>query len=422
MASEITKKRMSQEIQLLKNLSADHKVVIKKSSLGEHFFADLKGSLVKSEFADPNQKVYKFEILLDSYFPFKAPHVYCLTPFSNSSLIDRRDLFIDISRRQWVSSQTVYELIKLIPDFISDVLISESANEQKFFGTFHLGMRYDVNEWKQAALKGVNYHVVICDEIDPNEPRTGKTRYLVITDNALLLLEPEGRSKQQNGILVSWATLQSLEKLRRNLDIENVIAFCWLEQKEKEWILKFQNATEVINCVISKMGNLGVKSERRQFNHKKILAKEVTEEAIRSFNISQVLDLIAVYESAIVQDITLENIQNLMALYQKAIEYYSAMDTKRFTDFLNRLQTLLKREDIQVVLNSATEKYDLPPKKEEGKSEVEAEPSKEELEQEAKGGVELEEELIAKSTGAVGEGEGGAQIEVDPEVEGDHKE
>lgn len=52
-----------------------------------------------------------------------------------------------------------------------------------------------MNEWKQAALKGVNYHVVICDEIDPNEPRTGKTRYLVITDNALLLLEPEGRSK-----------------------------------------------------------------------------------------------------------------------------------------------------------------------------------------------------------------------------------
>lgn len=48
------------------------------------------------------------------------------------------------------------------------------------------------------------------------------------------------------------------------------------------------------------MGNLGVKSERRQFNHKKILAKEVTEEAIRSFNISQVLDLIAVYESAII--------------------------------------------------------------------------------------------------------------------------
>jgi len=36
----------------------------------------------------------------------------------------------------------------------------------------------------------------------------------------------------------------------------------------------------------------------------------------------------------------------LSNLYQKAIEYYSAFDNMMFNDFLNRMQSLLSREDI----------------------------------------------------------------------------
>jgi len=41
-----------------------------------------------------------------------------------------------------------------------------------------------------------------------------------------------------------------------------------------------------------------------------------------------------------------------LSLYQKAIEYFSAIDSGRFEDFLNRNKKLLSREDVQMVLNS----------------------------------------------------------------------
>lgn len=47
--------------------------------------------------------------------------------------------------------------------------------------------------------------------------------------------------------------------------------------------------------------------------------------------------------------------QTLTTLYQKAIEYYSAFDDLMYNDFLNRMQSLLQREDIQIVLHSLEE-------------------------------------------------------------------
>jgi len=44
-----------------------------------------------------------------------------------------------------------------------------------------------------------------------------------------------------------------------------------------------------------------------------------------------------------------------MDSYQKAIEYYSALDNKCFEDFLNRMTNLFKREEIQKALSQPEE-------------------------------------------------------------------
>ena len=59
------------------------------------------------------------------------------------------------------------------------------------------------------------------------------------------------------------------------------------------------------------------------------------------------------YEEAVKQgDFDLETIRTLTALYPKAIEYFSAFDNNMFNDLLNRMQSLLQREDVQALLNS----------------------------------------------------------------------
>jgi len=48
------------------------------------------------------------------------------------------------------------------------------------------------------------------------------------------------------------------------------------------------------------------------------------------------------YEEAVKQgDFDLDTIKTLTALYQKAIEYFSAFDNNMFNDLLNRMQSLL---------------------------------------------------------------------------------
>ena len=69
-------------------------------------------------------------------------------------------------------------------------------------------------------------------------------------------------------------------------------------------------------------------------------------------DIQQILEHIAVYEESLNIDLSLSTIQTLMALYPKAIEYYSALDDSMYNDILNRMQSLLQREDIQIVLHS----------------------------------------------------------------------
>lgn len=65
--------------------------------------------------------------------------------------------------------------------------------------------------------------------------------------------------------------------------------------------------------------------------------------------------MIAIYENAISEDLTLVNIQTLLSLYSQAIEYYSAIDDPRHEQFLHRQMQFLKQPEINAVLSSQVE-------------------------------------------------------------------
>lgn len=156
-------------------------------------------------------------------------------------------------------------------------------------------------------------------------------------------------------LLLAWATLQSLDKLRRNLNRPELVSFIWRHVEGKQpWVLNLliKNHEQCIGLLVTNMQNMGVGIEKNVKNQAKIKESEVTKEAIAQMDIEQILEHIAVYESALNTDLSLSTVQTLTTLYQKAIEYYSAFNDLMFNDFLNRMQSLLQREDIQVILNS----------------------------------------------------------------------
>ncbi len=89
----------------------------------------------------------------------------------------------------------------------------------------------------------------------------------------------------------------------------------------------------------------------------KIAESDVTRASVAQMDIQNVMVHIETYEQAIeTGDLDINTIQTLSSvLYPKAIEYFSAFDNNMYNDLLNRMQSLLQREDILMVINSAQE-------------------------------------------------------------------
>ena len=88
----------------------------------------------------------------------------------------------------------------------------------------------------------------------------------------------------------------------------------------------------------------------------KISESDVKIGSAARLDIHMILDAIDRHEDFIAAgELDIDTIQGLTALYQKGIEYYSAFDNVMFTDLLYRMQSLLQREDINMILNSMQE-------------------------------------------------------------------
>ena len=127
----------------------------------------------------------------------------CRTAFSTPPLNDGRDLFNDILKSEWKIAKKLYEIVQYIPDFIADIITTEE--EMKVYGKFHLGETYDITEWGMDS-QNKDAKIFECEEQDESDDELFYKRFMVVTQSALILLEP-GTSIKNNATCLSWATL-----------------------------------------------------------------------------------------------------------------------------------------------------------------------------------------------------------------------
>ena len=90
------------------------------------------------------------------------------------------------------------------------------------------------------------------------------------------------------GLLLAWATLQTLDKLRRNLNRPDLVSFVWRHVDGKQpWVLNLliPKHEECIAALVTNMQNMGVGVEKNTKNQTKIKESEVTKEAISQMDI-----------------------------------------------------------------------------------------------------------------------------------------
>ncbi|TNV81344.1 hypothetical protein FGO68_gene13949 [Halteria grandinella] len=279
----------------------------------------------------------------------------CLTPFSQPPLSDGRDLYTDIMKgEEWKIGRKLYEIVQFIPEFISEVKIAEESRGTDF-GTFHLGYLYNIEAtWSPAQ-------VYACEEQDEKDDEMFYPRSIVVTPSALLLFESHKHQSRSVGMLIAWASLHRLDRVRRNITSRPQFLTLQWSDNAKPWIMHIfiteGREEQFVGHLVTQMANLGVGVEKVRKNQTKIKESDVTKEAIAQMDIEQLQEHILDYEDEIASyDLSLSTIQTLTTLYQKAIEYYSALDRlEQTTDYLERMQSLLARDDVQIVLNSYEE-------------------------------------------------------------------
>ena len=96
---------------------------------------------------------------------------------------------------------------------------------------------------------------------------------------------------------------------------------------------KYEECTKLIVSNLTSLGvnNKAAKVKSQHVDRPKIALHEVTKEAIMQMDINELISNMQAYEEEVLlsdsgEGLTISTVQTLITLYQKAIEYYSAMD------------------------------------------------------------------------------------------------
>jgi len=222
----------------------------------------------------------------------------------------------------------------------------------KFYGKFAVGEIYDFNNWISCDKFSIfpyktHYKIEFFKVEDINDAT--KQLCILITESAFLLFE---KISENSGKLKIWASLFGLSKIERNIEVPKNIIFHWFMPNSNDLFKQeyfIEDADNLIKFMKIKMKNLGLGIE-----HIGGLPEEKNEEKKEIIspenNIKQILEEIEKMDKDPKISVEIGNIQKLLDLYQKAIEYYSALGDPKYDIYLKKMKEIMKRGDIQKCL------------------------------------------------------------------------
>lgn len=129
----------------------------------------------------------------------------------------------------------------------------------------------------------------------------------------------------------AWATLASLEKIKHSLEYNDQITMQWrkLDDARPAWVLSVlmnQNSNECVTLIMRNLKQAGITSTKAFEKKRKIRESEVTQASVSELKIDALLRTIEEWEGMMGADKSADTVQHLMALYNKAVIYYSALN------------------------------------------------------------------------------------------------
>ena len=181
---------------------------------------------------------------------------------------------------------------------------------------------------------------------------SAKKLWLIVTESAWLILEQSPSSNDESkGTLRTWASLYGLKGMERNLDVPHNVVFEWHKPDTTEAATFKQeyfveNAEACMHHIASKMAMLGM-DVAHAGNHDGASSES-------DVDIAQLLAEVEDAEITMSKGLELNTLQRLVNLYQKVIEYYSAVGDAKYDTYLQKMKDMMKRGDIQQCMQKGT--------------------------------------------------------------------
>ena len=257
----------------------------------------------------------KFLLIISKDYPNKEPEIYCLTVFSHPHLCDGRNLINNIINGDWNKKKLPLEtLINKIPNFIikQNELIKEDNSIN--IGKYILKKIYKINFIKELPIF---FHLIL-----------NKNQILTISDISLCFYDLD-KNNVGSCILSSY------------IDIKDIIEI--ISKPDKSMIIiKYKNKkTKTIDIITPSYEVIqGILNEKMKIYQKK-------SGKLPDIDIVKVEQEIEAKEKELnKEESNRDKVTNLMSLYQKAVEYYSAINDQKFAVFTSKIHKLLENSQL----------------------------------------------------------------------------
>ena len=311
----------------------------------------------------------RFVLLIKQTYPITPPNLYCITRFCIPELCDCRDLLEDTLQMKWDSENCFLKLIiSQIPSFIQRYLLYYNFNnnnkdnnnyifeKRKFFGKYYLDSIYEFTIIKYIPYL---YFDVISEVVGNDENSMNiEDRKILITDDFVLLFCNKSLYELDQLRLVFVGPITSLIYIRQFIN-DGIVLLKWIT-KGKEigqnycftMQLRTPDGDYIVDTLIDNLSKRSIKfkvTNRVNGNIKR-------EGSVPFVEINLVEEEIKHLEKKIEnkEDITKESISVLVNLYEKAIQYYSALNDEKFKLYINRLHEIYSNNEYTSLLNMKT--------------------------------------------------------------------
>jgi len=308
--------------------------------------------------------VIRFLLQIKSTYPETPPLLFCISRFCIPELCDGRDFLEDTLQMKWDKNNCFLKLIiSQIPSFVQRYLnyingmnnISNIILKRRMFGKYYLDSIYETSIIKYIPYLYFNSISEIVSFEGKN--MNCEDRKILITDNFLLVFCTKSLYEIDKLKLIFIGPITSLLYIRQFYRDE-IVLLKWIIKgkgiQSSNFTMQFKtkDGDYIVDTLI-------INLSKRAINFKvtnKINGNIKREGAVPMVEINLVEEEVKNLEKKIKnkENITKESISILINLYEKAIQYYSALNDKRFEIFIKKIHEVYSNSEYTSLLNMKT--------------------------------------------------------------------